>query len=105
MGKLHNFQFVKLIQKINQSADFTQQQKLNKILKIISEETGMPISYYDIHKLCKKLNVSHVPKMDDLLTYIKKQGFKASRTHFEYTAIKTDMEISQLKEILLEMED
>ena len=43
--------------------------------------------------------------MDDLLTYIKKQGFKASRTHFEYTAIKTDMEISQLKEILLEMED
>jgi tRNA (guanine26-N2/guanine27-N2)-dimethyltransferase len=105
LGKLHNFQFVKLLIKINQSADFTQQQKLNKILNIISAETGMPISYYDIHKLCKKLSLSHVPKMDDLLIYIKKQGFKASRTHFEYTAIKTDMEISQLKEILLEMED
>ncbi|MFO8020305.1 MAG: tRNA (guanine(10)-N(2))-dimethyltransferase [Promethearchaeia archaeon] len=105
IGKLHDKKFVKILLKSNRSVTFIQKDKLDKLLSIIAEETNMPISYYDIHKLSKKLHLTHVPKMEDLLRFIREQGFSASRTHFEYTAIKTDMDISQLKEILLEMEN
>lgn len=103
IGKIHHPKFIQLLLKKNSSVSYTQKDKLDKLLHLIAEETNMPISYYDIHKLSKKLHLPHVPKMDELLKNIKAQGFSASRTHFEYTAIKTDMKISQLKEILLEM--
>ena len=62
----------------------------------------MPVSYYNIHKLCHKLKLQQVPNMQEILDLITKQGYKASRTHFDFTAIKTDMNMDLLKNELLE---
>jgi tRNA G26 N,N-dimethylase Trm1 len=39
--------------------------------------------------------------MDIILKEIKSQGFKVSRTHFDFLSIKTDMPISDLKSLML----
>jgi tRNA G26 N,N-dimethylase Trm1 len=60
----------------------------------------MPISYYNIHELCKDIKTRSIPKMELLLDKIQKNGYRASRTHFDFTSIKTDMDIISLKQLL-----
>ena len=40
--------------------------------------------------------------MEDLLKIITKQGYRGSRTHFDFTSIKSDLSLELLKELLLE---
>ena len=62
----------------------------------------MPAQYYNIHKLSQKLKLQKVPKMEDLLKIISKQGYRGSRTHFDFTSIKTDMKHEMLIKLILE---
>jgi len=63
----------------------------------------MPISYYNIHKISQQLKLSSIPKLEDLINLIEEKGYKASRTHFDFVSIKTDMKIDELKKILKRM--
>ncbi|MFX1276732.1 MAG: tRNA (guanine(10)-N(2))-dimethyltransferase [Promethearchaeota archaeon] len=101
IGKIHDFDFLKKILLLNNNMNFANKKKIGKILQYCLDELNMPLSYYNIHKLSQKLKLSHVPKMEEVLNLIKDKGFEASRTHFDYTAIKTNMNLSELKKILL----
>ncbi len=60
----------------------------------------MPVSYYNIHKLCQQLKLPSIPKIEKLIEAIGKSGCLASRTHFDFISIKTNMGINALKNIL-----
>ena len=73
------------------------------MLKFAMEEINMPPSYYRIHRITQNLKLDHVPKSDDLINTIIDSGYKASRTHFDFTAIKTDMPLETLKKKIVEL--
>lgn len=100
---LHNREFLNEILKINENSEYKNKNKLEKMLLYVRDEIGMPMGYYNIHKLAKKLSLAQVPTTDDLLDAIHNEGFRASRTHFDFTSLKTDMDIEKLKEVMMKI--
>ena len=63
----------------------------------------MPPFYYNIHKLCQELKLPFVPKLDEIIKAIDKKKFTASRTHFDNLAIKSNINLSELKNLLFSL--
>jgi len=102
VGNLHNNNFIQEILSLNSKFSYSNQKKLDKILTFALDEFNMPAFYYNIHKLSQKLKLQKVPKMEDIIKIISKQGYKGSRTHFDFTSIKTDMKYEMLIKLILE---
>lgn len=100
IGELHEKAFLKQILSINKQKDYLNKRIIDKKIGFALEEINMPPSYYNIHKLCQELKSPFVPKIDDVIATINKNGFSISRTHFDYLAIKTNATSIELKEIL-----
>ena len=103
IDKIHDLKFVKKMIKINEKLKLKNNKRIDKLLNLIKEELDMPISYYNIHKLSKELKIPTIPKLDTLITTIRKIGYCASRTHFDYLSIKTTMDLESLRRVLLEL--
>ncbi|MFX0024951.1 MAG: tRNA (guanine(10)-N(2))-dimethyltransferase [Candidatus Hermodarchaeota archaeon] len=102
--KIHNKEFIKRVLFHNLNSNHFTKTKVNKILSLISNEIDMPITYYNIHLLCERLKLSQVPKIDLIIKQIKRNGGQASRTHFDFLSIKTNIGIEELQKILIEIE-
>ncbi|MBD3216192.1 MAG: hypothetical protein GF311_26500 [Candidatus Lokiarchaeota archaeon] len=98
--RIHDADFLSKVYDLNTSWNLGNKNKLDRILTYCREELRMPISYYNIHELCKDIKTRSIPKMELLLDKIQKNGYRASRTHFDFTSIKTDMDIISLKQLL-----
>ena len=103
INEICDLRFVKETILLNQELQYRNKKKMSKILNFIQEEINMPPFYYNIHKLSKNLKLTNVPKLDDLLLKIKEKGYQASRTHFDFLSIKTNLDIISIKNILLEL--
>ncbi len=69
-----------------------------KFLKIIKDEAKInTIGFYDIHKIAKRNRLKKLPRKLELIKKLKKMGFKASETHFDPEAIRSDIELKKLK--------
>lgn len=79
--------------------DFRQKLEEVKLLNLLLEESELPALYYDTHYIAKKQKLK-IPKMEVLLKKLKKAGFKAGRTHFCATAIKTNASFKELKKLM-----
>ena len=101
IGEIHQKEFLKTLIELNQQLNLPNKKRLIKLLDIIKDEIEMPLSYYNVHKLSKNLKIESVPKLENIITLIRKEGYKASRTHFDFTSIKTDLDLQCLKELFL----
>ena len=99
IGNLHEVSFLKKILNINENVDYNNKKRINKKLKFALEEVNMPLSYYNIHNLSKVLKLSYIPKMDEILSVFKEKGYNATRTHFDYLSIKTDLNLESIKNL------
>ena len=88
---------------LNDKLQYSNKKRINRLLNLIKEEINKPISFYNIHKLSKILKISNIPKLDALINFIREKGYIASRTHFDFLSIKTNMDINTIKETLLEL--
>jgi tRNA (guanine26-N2/guanine27-N2)-dimethyltransferase len=102
IGKIHEELFIKQMLEENSNLNYANRNKVDKLLKIIIQETNMPISYYNIHQLCKKLNLSQIPKIQSIIKIIKELKYEATRTHFDPLSIKTNIPLNSLNNILKE---
>ena len=75
------------------------EKKVLKLLNSCLEEVDSPITFYDIHVICKNLKIS-APKLVDVMDKIKEEGFIATKTHFSPIGIKSDIDIEKLNEII-----
>ena len=76
-------------------------EELAKFLKIIKDESSIEtFGYYDIHKLCKRFKLKKIPKKKELIQRIRKKKYRAAETHFLKTAVKSDIPIGPLIEII-----
>ncbi|NIO44707.1 MAG: tRNA (guanine(10)-N(2))-dimethyltransferase [Candidatus Aenigmarchaeota archaeon] len=89
LGKILDKKFCKKVLADIRKRYFRLKKGEEKLLKMLIEEAEMSAFYYDLHSLAKKVK-TNIPKMEVLIKKLKKKGFKASRTHFCLTAIKTD---------------
>ena len=69
-----------------------------RTLLMIKGELDVPF-YYDLHTLGRFLKVE-VPPMDHVLDELRSGGYRASRTHYSPTAVKTDADAAALKRLL-----
>ncbi|MFW9770620.1 MAG: tRNA (guanine(10)-N(2))-dimethyltransferase [Candidatus Thorarchaeota archaeon] len=100
---LHDKIFVEGLIQYNLDSYFSNKNKINKILNLVLKEIEMPATYYNIHKLCEKLRVPQIPKIDLIIEKIRSQGAQASRTHFDFLSIKTNIGIKMLTELIRAM--
>ncbi|RBQ22288.1 tRNA (guanine(26)-N(2))-dimethyltransferase [Candidatus Methanobinarius endosymbioticus] len=75
------------------------EKKVLKLLNTCLEEADAPITFYDIHLICRNLKIS-APKLVDVMNMMKEEGFIATKTHFNPIGIKSDIDIVRLKEIV-----
>lgn len=101
VGDLHQKSFLQELDFLIEKFNFKNKGRIQKILKFALNEIDMPIAYYNIHKISQQLKLSFIPKLKDIITLVEENGFKASRTHFDFISIKTDMKINRLKEVLI----
>jgi len=65
-------------------------------LKTIAEEAKVSsFGFYDTHVLSKKLKLQP-PKLEAVMRELKKRGYKASRTHFSSSGIRTNASSSEV---------
>jgi len=104
INDIHQLKFVSEMTLINNQFQYKNKNRISKLLNIIKEEITMPISYHSIHNLSKIFKISNTPKLNTIIDSIRKKGYQASRTHFDFLSIKTNMEIKAVKDILFELQ-
>lgn len=67
--------------------------------KQLASESELPPFYYDLHCLARVAKI-RLPKMDEFIERLKKEGFNAGRTHFCPTAVKTDAGYERIVKML-----
>ncbi|MDP7180091.1 MAG: tRNA (guanine(26)-N(2))-dimethyltransferase [Candidatus Woesearchaeota archaeon] len=66
-------------------------------LKIIKDESSInTVGFYDLHFICKKYKIKEIPKRQKLIKKIKKLNYKASVTHFNPEAIRSNIPLKKL---------
>jgi tRNA (guanine26-N2/guanine27-N2)-dimethyltransferase len=90
LGELHDAPFVRRMGKLNGGREYSDKERLAKMLALIEGEVGMPPFYYNIHALCKRYGMGSVPKSGDVLAALAERGHVARRTHFSDVSIKSD---------------
>lgn len=98
LGKLWN---EKICRKIDENSleDLAMPKRVEKLVDIILMEMNGPPFYYDIPKICDKLNVRS-PPLRLILNELKERGYFASRTHFDLNAVRTNADISELESLI-----
>ncbi|MFX0006342.1 MAG: tRNA (guanine(10)-N(2))-dimethyltransferase [Promethearchaeota archaeon] len=105
IDRLHDEYFLKNIINLNSNLIYPNQKKIDKLLNYAVEENKMPISYYNVHNLCQNLKLKSVPKIKVIINEIRNLGYRASRTHFDFLSIKTDINLPTIKNILVKLQN
>jgi len=103
VGNIHEPTFLNQILTENSVKNYNCKKKIDKLIKFALQENTMPLSYYNLHKLCKDLKCSSVPNIEHVIQTIEECEHKATRTHFDPLSIKTDLNIEDLKKIILKL--
>ncbi len=78
----------KLVEKMRKNR--WKDKELEKFLKVIKEESKINVvGFYDVHKICKKYKLM-TPKKDELISMIRKKGYKVSSTHFNENGLRSN---------------
>lgn len=102
IGNLHNQEFVNKTEEIasrSPKSTIPSKKRILKVLKFAKNEDNFPIGYYEIHKLCDKLNLPTTSR-EKIIQEIEKNGYQAQQTHINPRALKSDIPIELLVKIL-----
>jgi len=100
LGELHDKKIINEMLKLNKKRNYQHKEEIEKTLSYILGEINMPPCFYDVHKECKRVKAKTVPKIEEVLKKLNKLGFKASRTHFASTGVRSDAGIKDIHKIL-----
>ncbi len=92
LGSINNKNFLK---GVLDKSRYLESPSLDSLLTQLIEEETAPF-YFDTHKVAKELHLELKP-MEKIIENLKKDGFKATRTHFSPTSIKTTAGIEDIK--------
>lgn len=93
LGELHDQKTLERMLLLNSERNYAHKEKLEKEIKLMQGEIGMPPYFFNIHSTCGHLDIQPPPKTEVLLQNLQKEGFRALRTHFSPIGVKTDADI------------
>ncbi len=77
----------------------------NTFLEILENESELNlVGFYDIHALCKHFKLD-IPRQEILMEKVSDKDYFVSRTHFCPTAIKTNMPVNELVDLIRKLGD
>lgn len=91
LGKLGN---KNLYKRVLVESRYLENRTLDKLLSMMIDEEGSPF-YYDTHHAARIFDIKLRP-IDEIIEDLKTRGFKASRTHFSPTSVKTNARIEDV---------
>lgn len=102
IGDIQNTQFIdKMIEHAKNIAISPKTIKLLDKLKAESEINTM--FFYDIHEVASENKTKSIPKAKKIIESLEKKGFKATKTHFNKNAIKTDAKYNEIVNVFNEL--
>ncbi|MBQ6219287.1 MAG: tRNA (guanine(26)-N(2))-dimethyltransferase [Methanosphaera sp.] len=104
LGNISDKNFIGNLIKTTEELKLNKKEEVLKLFNLCYEESEGPITFYDIHKICKNLKISS-PKINDVIDEIARKGYFISRTHFKLTGLRTDMPLNELKELIKQIKE
>ena len=101
LGTLHDQKFCQQVLESIENGVFGTKRRAAKIVTLCLNELDT-VTFFDYHRLLRELKRSPVP-IETLVSGLRAVGFRASRTHFSGTSIKTDADADTLKGVLLDL--
>ena len=80
------------------AAPFANGKRLARQLEAMKEEAGMPAFFFELDECARRFRIGP-PKLSRLLETLRREGFKAARTHFTPTGFRTDAPQTELERI------
>ncbi len=99
MGELHDRDF---LERMEVEGFFGSARRMEGMMEIWREESNMPPFYHELPVLSSIVRTS-TPPISLFMEHLKGRGYRASRTHFSPTAVKTDASPEVLMEIIKEI--
>jgi len=75
-----------------------------RFLRLMSDEADSAVGYYAVPELGKRTRLSRLPSVDTLVQRLRQEGYRASRTHFETAAFKTNAPYPVIQRIALQLQ-
>ncbi|MFX1367161.1 MAG: tRNA (guanine(10)-N(2))-dimethyltransferase [Promethearchaeota archaeon] len=103
IGKLYDKSFLKSAGNVLENLRDSLHKKVPSMFSMMSEEANLQKHMYiDLHALCDLHGLSP-PKNVQVIENLEKNGFKATRTAFRPTAIRTDASVDEVAEIIAKL--
>jgi len=102
LGDIQDREFIQSMINETEFKKINSEKQALKLLNSCLLEANAPVTFYDVHSICKSLKIS-APKLDLIFEEFKKEGFIAIKTHYNPLGIKTDAKIEEIKNILLKL--
>ena len=102
LGPIQNREFIEKMISESENKKINSEKQALKLLNSCLIESEAPVTFYDVHSICKSLKIS-APKLDLVFNELKKEGFEALKTHYNPLGIKTDAKIKNIEEILIKL--
>jgi len=99
LGKIADKDFLKKMRMETEHKRLKNMNRIRKILTLIGDELEAPITYYVIDKICDKLDLPAV-SIKKVYENLKRDGFKASPTHFEPKGLRANAPAKTIVELL-----
>ena len=104
IGPIQNREFIESMIEIADEKDLNTKKQVLKLLNLCKDEADAPLSYYNIHDMCRVLKIS-APKYEKIIEHLREKGFTAVKTHYNPIGIKTNASNTELMDILKEMQN
>ena len=104
LGNISDKEFISGMIETCEELTLNKKEEVLKLFNRCYEESEGPITFYDIHKLCKSLKTSS-PKLNDVIDEIRDKGYFISRTHFKLTGMRTNMPLNELKDLIIKVKE
>lgn len=105
IGRLQDKETISKMRERNNKKEYENAEEIEKTLALIEGEIDMPMGYYNVHKMCKRLSMKSVPKMSRIIEELEVNGFKTVRTHFSDVSLKSSANVGKIAEIISGISD
>lgn len=95
LGELNDLKILKKIAK----NDFSDEKTMKLVNQLVEETKIGGFGFFDVHRIAKEFKGKYIPKFEIIMNELRKKKFKASRTHFSETGIKTNANKKEFENI------
>lgn len=102
LGPLHSVDFIEEMERnLDVLVEEGDRRRLARYLPLFAEENLYPPYFFDVTRTADRLDI-RTPRIMRVVEILRSKGFKASRTHFKASGVKTDASYHDFKDTVRE---